>query len=671
MTRYKAVLPVWTTLFALVLLANPSVAVCAEKTITPEMVVSFKTVSQVTIDPAGKNVAYVLTVPRSETDEPGGSYSEIWVVSVSGGEPRRYTSKPTSSRAPAWSPDGKYIAFLSKRKEHDKNTQVYQMPIDGGEASLLTHHETSVSAFQWSPDGNSIAYTATDPKSDEETKDEKAGRDWNVVDSEFKHRRLWVVDAASEESRRLYDEDISVWDFEWSPDGKTIVFQASETPRIDDSIMFKKIYTVAPEAGEPVVLCRTEGKLGHMAFSPDGKQIAFLAGVDLNDPSTGSVFVVPAKGGTPKNLTKDFKGTATWLDWTDKRTVSFIAIEATTTTLNQVSAAGAAVKRLRTGRPIFTSASLSKGGKVLAAAASTPEHPSEVFVSKRGVRAKKLQRLTDSNPELRDISFAEQKKFRWNAKDGLEITGLLMKPLDYKEGTRYPLIVQVHGGPEAAYIDGWNTYYSRWTQLLAARGYVVFMPNYRASIGRGVEYAKADHRDLGGKEFDDVLDGIDRLVADGLVDPERVGMGGGSYGGYFSAWAATRHSDRFAAAVDFAGISNWHSMIGVSDIPYELALVHWNLWSYDEPELVWERSPMAHVDNANTPLLIVHGEKDDRVPIAQAWELYTALRVKGRTVEFVIYPREPHGLRERAHRLDFIERVIAWYDRYVKGEPPD
>ncbi|MFQ6618777.1 MAG: alpha/beta hydrolase family protein, partial [Fidelibacterota bacterium] len=204
--------------------------------------------------------------------------------------------------------------------------------------------------------------------------------------------------------------------------------------------------------------------------------------------------------------------------------------------------------------------------------------------------------------------------------------------------------------------------------LLAAEGYIVFMPNYRGSIGRGVNFSKGDHKDLGGREFQDVLEGIDYLVDQGFVDPERVGMGGGSYGGYFSALAATLYSERFAAAVVFAGISNWYSFTGTTDIPYEMSLVHWNLWTYDEPQLTWERSPLAHLDKARTPTLIVHGEKDLRVPVGQSRELYRGLEMKGVDTRLVIYPREPHGLREREHQLDFINRVMEWYDTYVKRE---
>jgi dipeptidyl aminopeptidase/acylaminoacyl peptidase len=243
-----------------------------------------------------------------------------------------------------------------------------------------------------------------------------------------------------------------------------------------------------------------------------------------------------------------------------------------------------------------------------------------------------------------------------------------MLPAGYQPGRRYPCIVQIHGGPESAYLDGWLTGYVAWGELLAARGYVVFSPNYRGSVGRGVAYAKADHKDLGGREFEDVLDGIEYLAREGYVDKGRVGMGGFSYGGYFSALAATRYSEHFRAASMGAGIANWLSFTGTSDIPYENSMVHWNLDVFKNMPLVWDRSPLAHVEKSQTALLISHGEKDERVPISQSWELYTAMKMLDKTVQFDIYPREPHGFLERNHQLQSINRNLEWFERYVKDQ---
>lgn len=636
------------------------------KTLTPEMVVALRFVSDVKMDPSGKNIAYIFHKPRSPEDKPGGKWSELWVASLDGAKRQFTSSDYRVASMPEWTPDGRAIAFRSKRVGTDDRIQVYMIPFHGGEATQITHSKSAVRSFRWSPDGRWLAYTATDGKTEEEKEAEKRGRDWKVVDRHFRHHRLWALEIASGVAHEVVKSDITVWRFEWGPNSERLLVQASTTPKTDASYMFKTLYTVSVKDGELSPLTTTPGKLGSMAWSPNGEMIAFLGGVDKSDPSLGGLFVVSSSGGEAKNLLQSYQGTPVWLTWQDDQTLFFTSVEATSVTFNSISVKSGRITKTRPGHTGFFAASFAKDKKRFACAVSSNEHPPELYWGK--LKKQQLTRLTFSNPELARLPLAKQEEIRWQASDGLEITGLLMKPLDYEPGKKYPLIVQVHGGPESAYVNTWNTSYSRWSQLLAARGYVVFMPNYRGSTGRGVQYAKADHQDMAGKEFGDVLDGINFLIEQGLVDRDRVGIGGWSYGGYFSAWAATRHSQRFKAAVVGAAITNWHSFMGTTDIPYEEALVHWDLWCYDEPELCWQRSPMAHINNANTPALIIHGARDLRVPVSQGWELYTGLSVRDVPTEFVIYPREPHGLREDAHQVDCIRRALEWFDRYVKGD---
>lgn len=636
------------------------------QTLTPELVVSLKSVASVIIDPAGKNVAYVLRTPRSAEEEAGGAYTELFVLPAAGGAARQFTFKPNKVSSPQWSPDGRHIYFLSRRKERDEHDEVYRIPVDGGEAEQMTHSSNGVRQFALSPQGRWIAYVMTDAQSAAEKEAAKKGHDVQTVDKQFKHHRLYVQPVSGGENKALTGE-MSVWDFEWAPDESRLLVQASATPRTDDSYMFKKLYLIAREGSDtPQVLTETNGKLGPMAWSPDGKNVAFLGGVDSSDPTQGSIFVVPAGGGAAKNLSEKFEGTVLTVDWLDARTLIFSATERSRTTLNTLPAAGGAVTRIiSSGYGLGSAPSFTNDGKIFALALNASSHPNEAFTG--NIATKKLARLTVSNPELEGLRFSGAREISWQARDGLEITGLLMLPHDYQAGEKYPCIVQVHGGPESAYVEGWTTNYVTWSELLAARGYVVFSPNYRGSTGRGVAYAKADHKDLGGREFDDVLDGIDFLVQQGYVDPGRVGIGGFSYGGYFSAWAATRHTERFKAASMGAGIANWISFTGTSDIPQENSMVHWNLEIYKNMPLVWERSPMAHVEKSRTALLISHGEKDDRVPLGQGWEIYTAMKLLGKTVEFDIYPREAHGFAERNHQIFSIKRNLEWFDKYVKN----
>lgn len=636
-----------------------------QQTLTPETVVSLKVISAATIDPAGKSIAYLLTTPRGADDEAGGRYSELFVIPALGGTARQFTFRPNNVSSPQWSPDGKWIYFASRRKEFDEQNEVYRIPVDGGEAQLVSKSSNGVRQFKLSPDGKWLAYTMTDAATAAEKSDTKKGSDVQTVDKNFKQHRLYVQAVGSDEAKAIMGER-SVWDFEWSPDGSQIVFQASPTPKTDDSYMFKKIYVGSTNGHmPPKILAETNGKLGNMAWSPDGKQIAFLGGVDESDPTNGSIFIVPAMGGSAKNLSENYEGTVTHVSWLDAATLIFSATERSHTALNTMPVTGGGLKRIFDSGYGLSNFSASGNGKTLALAANTYKHPNEVFVYP--LLTKKMTRLTDSNPELENLRFSGNKEISWKAKDGLEITGLLMLPLDYQPGKKYPCIVQVHGGPESADLDGWATSYVRWSELAAARGYVVFSPNYRGSTGRGVAYSKADHQDLGGKEFEDVIDGIDFLAQQGYVDPGRVGIGGFSYGGYFSAWAATKHTEHFKAASMGAGIANWVSFTGTSDIPQENSMVHWNLDVFKNMEKAWSRSPLAFVEKSQTALLISHGDKDDRVPISQGWEIYTAMKLLGKKVEFDIYPREGHGWAERNHQLLSIMRNLEWFDQYVKN----
>jgi dipeptidyl aminopeptidase/acylaminoacyl peptidase len=296
-------------------------------------------------------------------------------------------------------------------------------------------------------------------------------------------------------------------------------------------------------------------------------------------------------------------------------------------------------------------------------------HPTELFVSS-GSNAPR--RMTDSNPWLADRKLAPQEVVEWTAADGLRLEGLLIKPLDGRRAA--PTIVVVHGGPEAHQRNGWLTGYSSPGQVAAADGFAVFYPNYRASTGRGVEFSMLDHGDFAGKEFDDIVDGVDHLIATDVTDADRVGVTGGSYGGYATGWLTTRYSSRFAAGVMFVGISNTISKDGVSDIPEEMFLVHQRMHPWDDWQFFLERSPIFWADSSNTPLLILHGKEDPRVPTDQSIEMYRNLKLRGSApVRLILYPGEGHGNARAAARLDYNLRSLRWLEHYLMGpggEPP-
>jgi len=624
---------------------------------TAEQVVELKSVRQVALAPDGKRVAYVLRVQRSATDAPGKPWAELWVAAP-GVEPRAYVSGKRTVSDLSWRADGKAVTFLASDGK-DADAQVQEIPLDGGEARRLFEHAGSIALHRPSPDGRWLAFTAKVQQTPEEKMDKEQGRDWKVVDEKPSFRRLWLRDLSAGTSRAWGPEDLDVLDLAWAPDGRSAIVRATKSTRVDDDYMFSKLYRV-PVEGAPALLTETPGKLAGFAASPDGRRVAFLGATSQNDPLAQSVFVVPLAGGAARNLTEGLEASGAQIGWIDERTVLLVAVQGTHSVLRKLDVESGRGTELAWPRLVVSDLDLR--GSRAALAASSPEHPAEAFaLDLGGVPA----RLSRSNPGLDGVRLARQESIEWKAPDGLRITGVLTYPLDWREGTRHSLVLQVHGGPEGVDLDGWTTGPLEPVQVLAAAGFFVLQPNYRGSQGRGVAYSKADHDDLGGKEFEDILAGIDQLATSRLVDPSRVGTGGWSYGGYMSAWAATRFSLRFRAAIVCAGLTNWIAFAGTTDIPYEMSLVHWDSWWFDEPELHWQRSPLAHLDQARTPTLIVHGEADDRVHPEQSLELYTALRLKQIPTRLVLYPREPHGLDERAHQLDYIERVLDWFRTHV------
>jgi dipeptidyl aminopeptidase/acylaminoacyl peptidase len=323
------------------------------------------------------------------------------------------------------------------------------------------------------------------------------------------------------------------------------------------------------------------------------------------------------------------------------------------------------------GDPVYTHFSRAEDGGSMALLGSSATYPTELFLvtgtAKSGDKTPK--RVTVSNSGLADKSFAKQTTVRWNGRDGLELEGILIYPLNYVEGRRYPTIMYVHGGPESHETNGWLTSYSRPGQVAAARGFAVFYPNYRGSTGRGVEFSMLGQADAAGKEFDDLIDGVDHLIELGVTDPEAIGVTGGSYGGFASAWCSTFYSDRFAASVMFVGISDNVSKVGTTDIPEEMFLVHHRKRLWDDWDYFVERSPIRHVEKNQTPTLILHGKEDPRVHPSQSLELHRHLKtLKQAPVRLVLYEGEGHGNRKAASRLDYNLRMLRWMEHFLQND---
>jgi dipeptidyl aminopeptidase/acylaminoacyl peptidase len=638
----------------------------ATQGLTPEQVVALRSVTATAMSPDGRWVAYTATRPRDEVETQAPPFSELWVVPAVGGEPRLIIGQPHTVAGPAWTPDGATLAFAATLPIAERR-QVYGVDPAGGDPRPLTASPRGVAAFQLSPDGSSIAYTESVPQPEHITQRRAAGNDVIVASETGTFMRLFVQPLGGG-ANPVTPADRAVHDFTWAPNGQWLAVQWTEETGADAELMFREMHAVAADGSWTRPIVATEGKLGPMRFSPRGDLFAWLGATEFNDPLAQTLFVIPLRDAqaadAPLNLTPDLEASAEALGWLDDRTLWFVASESTRTRMYTVRQDGTRLERVMGGgAEIFRGASFDARNRTFATPANTAAHPNEVFV---GTPGRDLRRITHHNAWLAGVALGAQETVSWVGPEGWVIEGVVTRPVGFVEGRRYPLAILPHGGPEGVDLDGWNTNPLYPVQVLAGQGYVVFLPNYRGSGGRGVVFSKGDHRDLGGREMEDILRGIDHLTDRGWVNPDRVGISGTSYGGYLSAWAATRYSDRFRVAIPFAGLTNWISFTGTTDIPIEMMYVHFDLPIFGNYGLYMDRSPVSHLGGASTPTLIGHGLADDRVHPEQSIQLYNLMRLAGIPVELLLYPREPHGLRERAHQLDYMGRIVEWMERYLK-----
>jgi len=627
--------------------------------LTPKDIARIKQVGSAVVTPDGDHVAYTLSVPANPTESNEPASSQLWVVDVESGQATPYATRG-NVRGLAVRPEHNTLTFIDQLGDAE-TARLYEVPLSGGEATELFAFDTSISSYDWSPDGSRLAFYAANPEAEETESDLPYQPE--IYEEGLTFSYGYIADVAAGTTTRI-DSDRNVSGVTWSPDGSKLAILTAPTPRVDDFYMKRQIDIVDASSGNVTSTVEHDGKFGPLAFSPDGTHLAFIAGADIHDPIDGRLFVVSADGGSPTALMPDFEGKMEDIRWRDGETIEFLASEGVHSTLATIGRDGSGMERIISGDgPVLHS--LDAAGDTHAFVADAPTHPREVYV----LNGTSPERLTDHNPWLADEEMATQEVVSYTARDGMELQGLLIHPFDREEGSTYPLITIVHGGPEAHYDDGWLTSYSMAGQMAAARGYAVFYPNYRGSTGRGEAFAKSSQGDLAGSEFDDIVDGVDALIDRGLVDPDRVGVTGGSYGGYATAWMSTRYTDRFAAGVMFVGISNNISKWGESDIPEELFLVHSRERIWEDYMGYLERSPIYHAGEARTPLLILHGKEDPRVHPSQSLEMYRHIKTRTDTpVRLVLYPGEGHGNRAATARLDYNIRMLRWFDRFLQPD---
>ena len=628
------------------------------------------------ISPDGRRVVYEL---QSANWEDNSFDRNLWIADIASGEVRQLTSAKKSSTGADWSPDGKWIAFVSDRPAQisgstaDKK-QLYVISADGGEARQLSKSETDVGGFEWAPDSRRIAFVAADPEPKTlKDRKEKYG-EYSVVHADYQMAHLWTIDLpdatanAAPEAKRLTEGDaFSVGSFAWSPDGTRIAFSAQQDPDLISSFSSDiYIVTVADKAVKKIV--STPGPDTNPKWSPDGKKIAYqtAAGSKYFFYTNGRIAVVPAEGGAPEVVTAAFDEDPNLIDW-GLDGIYFEAAQKTYAHLFRVNPETRVVEKLDTPEhAVAFGFSFARDFKHAAFRAAMENEFAEIYAA--SVAPWKAKKLTSLGEQLKPFKIAHREVISWKSADGTTIEGVLYTPSEFDTKKKYPLLVVIHGGPTGVDqpVVGADRYYP--IERFVAKGALVLRPNYRGSAGYGEKFRALNVRNLGVGDYADVISGVDALIAKGSVDKERVGAMGWSQGGYISAFI-TASSDRFKAVSVGAGISDWMTYYVNTDItPFTQQYLHGTPW--DDPEIYRKTSPISYIAKAKTPTLIQHGENDRRVPIPNAYELRQALEDRGVPVKMVVYKGFGHGITKPKQQRAVMEENEKWFAQYIWGEKP-
>ncbi len=632
--------------------------------ISADDIARIQSVGAVQITPNGEQVVYTLweqADPKIENKRPK-AHLFLWDVASK-------QSTVLYNESSVWGvklrPNYQSVTFLNKKKE-DTYTSLYEVSLKGGSVKKIFEHNSSISSYDWSPDGKKIVFIADEVL---ETKKTVLPYEPTIYEGNLKFKRAYTITPRLENLMPIQIEGY-LTAAKWSPNGKYISLMSAPTPLVDDFYMAQTIKVADGATGKLIQSIQHKGKKGMISWSPNSKKIAFIGGNDIHDPIDGRIFVTNINDGLVKNIKPKFEGKFEQVYWAANDKLLFLASESAFSSIGTIKSNGENLKRIiKPGGPVVQHISIANDGS-MALRGTSPTHPSELYLLAQN--SNNIKRLTNFNSWLESRKLAKQELIKYKSRDGLEIHGVLVHPLNKKPNTRYPLIVSVHGGPEAHIANGWVTNYSLPGQMGATEGFYVFYPNYRGSTGRGLEFILTSQRDPAGKEFDDIVDGVDHLINLGWVDRNKVGVTGGSYGGYATAWLSTKYSDRFAAGVMFVGISNKISKWGTTDIPNEEYLVHARKWIWEDYDFSLKRSPIYYADKCKTPLLIMHGANDTRVHPSQSLEIYRHIKVRTKTpVKLVFYHGEGHGNRKATARYDYNLRLMRWFYKYLQGRNVD
>jgi dipeptidyl aminopeptidase/acylaminoacyl peptidase len=663
------------TLAALTMLVAASAA-AQKQPVSVDDILALKAVGSPAVSPDGTQVLYTVRQWEPERDRME-SRTRIWKVPVAGSAARQLTFGERGDTQPQWSPDGRYISFLSARGpgsgDEPPRNQIYVMPTNGGEAAKLTDAKDGVSSYSWAPDGSRLAYVALEPRSSDEESAIRRRDDERVFEGDFRFQHVWTIDLEGRKATRITEGRTYtiMGNPSWSPDSNRLVFSARPTPMLRDYRADVYLADLAPGAVDKI--SSNPGPDSLPQWSPDGTTIVWVA-----EPTTAKVIgdgTLPsyighghlilydvAKKAARDVWQRDFDVDAGAPQWSaDSRQILFVSGKRAYSEAFSYDLGTGKYTQL-TREKTLQFGSRSRDGKVIAVTMDSPDMPGEVFVTDGAFAS--FRKLTDANPQATGFALGQTEVVTWKSSDGVEVEGILLKPIGFESGKRYPLLVVAHGGPAGAFTNGFRVGGLEGGQLWAGRGWAVFYPNPRGSSNYGEKFLQANVNDWGGGDYRDIMTGVDALIARGIADPDRMAHIGWSYGGYMTAWVISQ-TTRFKAAMVGAGLTNMASMYGTNDIPNVLVTYFGGILDKDTMPLYASRSAMSFIDQVTTPTLILHGANDERVPTGQAYELYRGLKDRGKTAELVFYPREGHGISEYYHQQDRLTRIFDWVTRYT------
>jgi len=628
-----------------------------------------KNVNDPQLSPDGKWVAYTVTTTDSAKDR---SDTDVWMVSWDGTQTIQVTSSPDGESNPRWSPDGRFLSFISSRQA-GKGGQLWLLDRRGGEAKRVTELKTGIRDYEWSPDSKRLALVMSDvaPEADSSNKKPKP----IVIDRlHFKsdaagyldstHTHIYLFDLETRQTTNLIPGLFDESDPAWSPDGKWIAFESKRAPGDVDRSNNSDVFVIEARAGAtPKQLTTFDGPDGGpFAWSPDGSLIAYLRGSDpkFSAYNEERLAVIPATGGTPRILTESLDRPVSSPQFTaDGKSIVLAYTDDRARYLGEIPVGGGAVRKFVDGRRVLGPYSMTPDGKI-AVLNGAANAPNEVFALENGA----LRQLSHVNDAwLKEVQLATTEDISFKTKDGNEAHGLLVKPVGYVAGQKYPLLLRIHGGP-----NGQDQHsFSLERELFAANGYAVLNVNYRGSNGRGEKYQQAIFADWGNKEVVDLLAGVDYVVSMGVADPDRLGIGGWSYGGILTDYTIAT-TNRFKAAISGAGSALQLSMYGSDQYIYQYEHELGAPWKSQD---LWIKLsyPFFHADRISTPTLFMGGDKDFNVPVIGGEQMYEALRSLNVPTQLIVYPNQHHGLSLPSFNYDRLQRYVAWYDRFLKNAP--